>query len=149
VYIYGIAIKYEQRKPMREVVQVEITVESGLKGDVFGRGSLLHNNRQVTVLSLQQWQDACTEIGTELPWHVRRAGLCIDGVTFGSQDVGKQLSIGDNVILKITGETVPCPRMDEIFMGLMDSLKPDWRGGVNCRVIQGGIIKKDSSVSFL
>ena len=38
--------------------------------------------------------------------------------------------------------------MDEAEPGLMAALKPDWRGGVCCRVIQGGEITRDMPVTI-
>src|SRR3989344_744676 len=110
--IVGIAFKEAKRALMREVSSIEITVEDGLKGDFRGKGGITRS-RQVTVLSIQQWEQACRELGVSLPWHTRRANLCVDGLTFGPEDVGKILCIGTTVELEITGETEPCKRMDE------------------------------------
>ena len=148
MHIYGIAIKSAKRGPMKEVDLREISVSSGLEGDFRGRGGVFRK-RQVTIISLQQWHDACTAAGMDLPWYTRRAGLCIDGVTFGPSDVGRKITIGGNVVLEVTGETGPCKRMDEARQGLRAALTPDWRGGITCRVVKGGIVQKNSPVSFL
>jgi len=55
------------------------------------------------------------------------------------------LQIND-VSLKITGETTPCKRMDELFPGLKNALVPNWHGGVTCKVIKGGAIKECDKV---
>lgn len=51
--------------------------------------------------------------------------------------VGTKLRFGHDVILEITGITAPCKRMDEAHQGLKDALH-GLRGGLTCRVIQGG-----------
>ena len=35
------------------------------------------------------------------------------------------------MILKVTRETDPCPRMDEQFQGLTNALLSNWRGSEN------------------
>ena len=74
-----------------------------------------------------------------LPWHARRANVCIDGLKFGPGDVGKVLSFGA-VWLEVTGPTKPCHRMDEACPGLKDALGRDWRAGVTCRVMIPGVV---------
>ena len=49
------------------------------------------------------------------------------------------LAIGD-VRLEVTVEVEPCNRMEEASPGLQAAMRPDWRGGVGCRVIAGGDI---------
>ena len=146
--IVGIALKEAKRALMREVPSIEITVDKGLNGDFRGKGSITRS-RQVSVLSLQQWEYACKELGVLLPWHTRRANLCVDGLTFGPEDVGKIICIGTTVELEITGETEPCKRMDEAYSGLKDALSIEWRAGVTCRVRKGGTVYLNSSVQLI
>jgi len=146
--IVGIALKESKRALMREVPSNEITVENGLKGDFRGKGGITRK-RQVTALSVQQWEKVCRELGMSLPWHVRRANLCVDGLIFGPEDVGKIICIGTTIELEITGETKPCERMDEAYFGLKDALSIEWRGGVTCRVRKGGVVYLNSCVQII
>ena len=151
MHIYGIAIKHKPGASMKEVDSARVTLEAGLEGDCRGKGDP-NRTRQVTLLSLQQWQDACQEVHKELPWDMRRAGLCVDGITFGPEDVGRRLiigAVGSRVILEITSQTKPCMYMDRIRPGLAAALTPDWRGGVCCRVIKSGVIEVNSPVARL
>src|SRR3989344_1826323 len=91
-FIAGIAFKDSKRSPMKEVSLIDITVRYGLNGDFRGRGGITAN-RQVTVLSAQQWEEACRELGVSLSWHTRRANLYVDGLVFGPEDVGKIICI--------------------------------------------------------
>ena len=77
---------------------------------------------------------------TTLSWTVRRANLLVDGVIFDSTMTGKQIKIGQ-LILLVTGETDPCQKMDAQHQGLTQALTPDWRGGVCCKVIADGRVK--------
>jgi len=133
--LVAIAYKIVKRGPMKEVLCANVTQHSGVEKDVFGRPG----KRQVTVLSLQQWQTACKSINANLVWTIRRANLLVDGLSFSSADVGKQLHIGD-LSLEITGETDPCKKMEMAHPGLELALTPDWRGGVTCRVLNDAMI---------
>ena len=53
------------------------------------------------------------------------------------------------MILQVTRETDPCPRMDEQLQGLTNALLSDWRGGVCCNVIEGGDVNLGSEVKIL
>lgn len=128
-----IAIRHESRAPMEELTQADITVEDGVTGDY--RGKLL-KKRQVTVLSAEAWALACAEVGEALPWTIRRSNLLVEGISLQGT-VGQLLHVGD-AILKISGETTPCQRMEEAQSGLLSALEPDCRGGVLCTVIQSG-----------
>lgn len=145
----GIAIKREQFAPLELVEEVEVTIEQGLAGDCKGnrlKPSGEPTKRQVTALSKQSWAAACALVGKEIPWEMRRAGLLITGIMFDASDVGKLLYIGATVILVITRETDPCKRMNAVCPGLMEALTPEWRGGVCCRVLHGGKIRKNDVV---
>jgi len=133
--LVAIAYKTVKRGPMKEVLCANVTQHSGVEMDVFGRPG----KRQVTVLSLQQWQVACQSINADLVWTIRRANLLVDGLSFSPADVGKQLRIGD-LSLEITGETDPCKKMEMAHPGLELALTPDWRGGVTCRVLNDAMI---------
>ena len=73
-----------------------------------------------------------------LPWTTRRANLFVEGIALPRR-AGDVMAIGD-VRLEITVEVEPCERMEESAPGLQAAMRPDWRGGVGCRVLQGGEI---------
>ncbi|GAC22011.1 MOSC domain-containing protein [Paraglaciecola arctica] len=134
--LLDIAFRTKSRAPMETKVETMVSKVAGVEDDFRGKPG----KRQVTVLSLEQWQLACDELGTSLPWTVRRANLLLEGVSFDATMLGKQIKIGQ-LILLITRETDPCPRMDAQHQGLTEALTPDWRGGVCCRVIADGRVK--------
>lgn len=142
--IIGLAIREKPRAPMKQIHTVAVTCNEGLIGDSRGRPG----SRQVTLLSEQQWQDACKELNQPLPWTYRRANILVSGVIFGQQMVGKTVHIGD-LTLEVTGETDPCPRMDEQYQGLTQALEPDYRGGVTCKVVNDGQITLGQSVQVI
>ncbi len=137
----GIATKTEKRAAMVEAVAAQVSVAAGVGGDYRGR---LLPERQITVMAAEDWAAACAEAGAVLPWTVRRANLLVEGVVL-SRNTGARLRIG-GCLLEITGETDPCSRMDEQHDGLTAALRPDWRGGRTCRVIEGGAIRVGDAV---
>ena len=129
--LQGIAVRNARRALMQERQKVDVTVAQGIVDDYRGAGL-----RQVTFLSIQQWQETMQELGVDLPWYTRRANLLIDGIDL-SEAVGQQLQIGE-CLFTIYGETEPCQRMDELQNGLQHALKPDLRAGVWGKVVRGG-----------
>lgn len=141
--LLGIARKAESRAPMEQVAQAAVHMETGIEGDCRG----MVENRQVTVLSRESWEDVCSDLEVDLPWTARRANLFVEGVPLMGR-IGQHLRIG-YVLLEITEETRPCSRMDEAHDGLRQALMPEWRGGVTCRVIAGGPITIGDSVKVV
>jgi MOSC domain-containing protein YiiM len=133
--IIAIARHSKSREPIEELTSARITVESGVEGDCHGAPG----PSQVTVVSEEGWRAALVELGTDLPWTLRRANLLIRGIDLFNT-TGKRLRLGD-VVLEITGENDPCWLMDKQHRGLRKALTPRWRAGIACRVIAGGIIK--------
>src|SRR5262245_42095082 len=151
MFVDGIAIKRKHRGAMEVLGDnqvISISEDNGLEGDYRGRRGQT-GWRQVTIVSAHQWEKACRDLDISRPWFCRRANLCIMDYSFSPEDQGRTLAIGDRVLLQITGELDPCERMDEIVYGLKEALMPDWRGGVTCRVLRGGEIKRGDKVSFV
>ncbi len=140
MHLTGIALARERKGPMELIQKGEITVEEGLVGNRRGKPTVGNGKRrQITIVTVEQWVDACAEVGKAIQWQERRATLCVSGYRFGLQDVGKILFIRE-ALLHITGETKPCSRMDAVHPGLQEALSKDWRGGITCEVVTGGNI---------
>ena len=138
--LLGIAIKPVKRGPMQPQEAGQISTETGLQGDARGKPG----KRQITVLGLADWQAACAELGIERPWTDRRANLLLTEVP---KVPGSRIVLSE-VILEVTGECDPCERMTALHPGLFAALAKDWRGGVTCRVLQGGAIQVNMPVLF-
>ncbi|MGH8168596.1 MAG: MOSC domain-containing protein [Woeseiaceae bacterium] len=136
----GIARRDRKRAPMQTLERAEISMETGVALDFRGKPG----DRQVTVISAEAWRQACRELQKEIPWTTRRANLLVDDFEL-PKAIGAVLKIGP-VRLIITGEVDPCSRMDEQCPGLTNALKPDWRGGVSCAVLQGGSVTLGDTV---
>src|SRR3569832_1347198 len=117
----GIARHARPKAPMELLNHTRVTVEAGIAGDFRGAVKPRGKGRR------------------QIPWQERRVNLLVDGIDLPQQP-GALLRIGDEVVVKITGECDPCSRMETIAAGLRAALTPDWRGGALAQVISGGEI---------
>ena len=134
--VIGIAWRPKRRAPMQTVDSIDISLEAGVVGDHKGAK---FKRRAVTILAREDWETALADLdqGDEpLEWTARRANLLIEGVRL-PRAIGATLRIGP-VLLEVTYPTTPCARMDETRAGLRKALHPEWRGGVTCKVVEGG-----------
>jgi MOSC domain-containing protein YiiM len=140
--LLGIGRKANKRATVEELDEAEVHLDFGVDGDWRGKTG----RRQVTIMTRASWQAACDQVGKDLPWTVRRANLLVDDLDLRDSE-GGQIRVG-NVCLEVVEETKPCQRMDEQVPGLTDALRPDWRGGVCCRVITAGRISIGDAVEM-
>lgn len=147
--LIGIARRPQRRAPMQEVQSGMITAAAGLECDHKGPKFPL---RRITVLAREDWEAALAHLPDlaglpQLAWTLRRANLLVEGLRL-PRARGGRLQIGP-VVLEVTYPTQPCKRMDEAHPGLLKALHPDWRGGVTCRVLEGGIVRLGDEAAVL
>lgn len=133
--------KRAHRGPMDAREEATLVPEQGMVGSV-GRSK----RRQVTLLSVEAWAIATTELGHDVDPALRRANLLISGVELANTR-GRVLRVG-SCRLANGGELTPCERMDEATAGLQATLTPDWRGGVFVRVLEGGAVRDGDRVEW-
>ena len=122
------------RFPMKEENAVEAIENKGLKGCIHGRPD---SDRQILLM------DRETLDKFELPPGAIKENVTATGMDFQTLGIGQRLRIGES-LLEITGPCNPCPRMDEIRMGLQEELRGQ-RGWL-CRVVTSGMIRKGDAV---
>jgi MOSC domain-containing protein YiiM len=137
--IIAIALRTSRRGPMREVDSATALAGGGLAGDHGGRGE-----RGLTLLSAERWRETLEELGTDLPWHTRRANVLVSGLDLAAL-IGKRVRLGQIEII-VRAETDPCSEMERQFAGLQEALVPDCRGGVYGRIVVGGTIRVGDGV---
>jgi MOSC domain-containing protein YiiM len=122
------------RFPMKEAVEVKAIENKGFEGCIHGRPN---SKRQLLLM------DRETLDKFSLPPGAIKENVTVSGMDFQALGVGQRLRIGES-LLEITLRCDPCPRMDEIRMGLQEELRGQ-RGWL-CRVIEAGTIRKGDSV---
>lgn len=147
--LIGIARRDGRRRPMERIEQVRVAADGGLEGDHKG---IKFPKRGVTILAREDWEAAIAELAdlagpVPLPWTERRANLLVEGVQL-PKSIGSVLVVG-GVRLEVTAQTYPCRRMDEAHQGLLKALAPNWRGGVSCSVVEGGVIALGDEVRVI
>jgi MOSC domain-containing protein YiiM len=122
------------RFPMKEENAVEAIENKGLKGCIHGRPD---SDRQILLM------DRETLDKFELSPGAIKENVTVTGMDFQTLGIGQRLRIGES-LLEITAPCNPCPRMDEIRMGLQEELRGQ-RGWL-CRVVASGTIRKGDAV---
>lgn len=94
----------------------------------------------MTILSLEAWRDACSDLGRELDPSVRRANVLVSGLDLRAA-IGARLHL-DGAVVDVLGEARPCELMDDDGrVGLDAALRRDYRGGVFGMIRGGGVIE--------
>ena len=118
------------RFPMKELAEAEAVENKGFKGCIHGRPD---SKRQVLLM------DRETLDKFELAPGVVKENVTVVGLDFQKLGIGQRLKIGES-LLELTTPCDPCPRMDEIRIGLQEELRGQ-RGWL-CRVVEAGKIRK-------
>lgn len=138
--LLGIARHDRPRGTIQTISSVKVTEGEGVHGDLRGA---LHpgktGKRQISLIEAESWAAAMAGLNLDLPWHVRRANLLVQGVRL-PREPGTIIRIGESLRIRVSCECDPCNRMDEIAPGLKAALLADWRGGVCGKVISDGEI---------
>ena len=141
--VIGIAGCKKKGSEMVVFASAKVSFNHGIGDDYHGAKQ---DDRQVTIITLENWNTVCAELNRNLHWTMRRANLIIEGVDL-KDSTGNILKIGD-FFLEITGELSPCHIMDEQFNGLKDALQPEWRGGITAKVIREGFVSEGDKVAI-
>ncbi|MBI4851055.1 MAG: MOSC domain-containing protein [Acidobacteria bacterium] len=137
----AIWVKRMKRGPMDKASSATLVTGKGLLGNANQGGK-----RQVTIIEEEVWQNLMKDLQTNLDPNSRRANLMISGISL-VKTRNQILKIG-NCRLRILGETKPCERMDEAFLGLREAMKADWGGGAFAEVLDDGEIFVGDLVSW-
>lgn len=139
--IVSIWIKRAHRGKMDSVQAAELVAGHGLIGNANQGGK-----RQLTVIAEEAWREAQREVDAEVDPSARRANVLVRGIDLENSG-GKLLHLGSCKV-RLYGETRPCDLMETAQPGLLEALKPKWRGGAFGEIVQGGTIRVGDPAGF-
>jgi MOSC domain-containing protein YiiM len=136
--------------PMRTVEQLALVAGRGIEGDRYmignEEGFYSHKpeeGRQVTLFELETLVALKRDAGIKLGPEEHRRNVTVEGVPLNHL-VGRRFWLGET-LLEATRLSVPCRHIEEITgKAIFDPLIN--RSGLNCRILQGGVVKVGDTV---
>ena len=137
--VVSMRLNVGSRKPMKEVDSARVITGQGIEGDRHLKEDGSRSRRQILLMDRETLGDFSLDDG------IIRENITVVGMDFASLEAGDRVSIGEDVVLEITGECEPCARMDEIRSGLRNEL--DGRRGMLAYAENGGLISVGDVIS--
>ena len=125
-------------EPMRVVEKAYAFSDFGLEGNRHSRNG---SRRQILLVDEESLEVLRLSSG-ELRENITTSGLDVPGLV-----EGQKLSLGDDVIIEVTGYCEPCYLLDEIRDGLQEVV--DGIRGMLAIVIKGGEVKVGDLIHVL
>ncbi len=143
-HVQWIGVRAQRRGKVQVVQQVEAVIGKGLTGDRYRGQTGGAGKRQVTLLQHEHLAAIASMLGrTEVNPADLRRNITVSGINLIALK-GKQFRIG-TAVLEYTGLCHPCSRMEETFgRGGYNAVRG--HGGINAKVIKGGIIELGATV---
>lgn len=139
--VVALHVALATKMPMREVDAVTVSAGAGIVGDRY-EGS---RHRHVSIQSTGEIADAEQRWGQTIDLAKTRRNITVSGGRLPRR-AGHRLRIGE-VQLEVVRDAAPCRIMDfEVGEGARVALRR--RGGVICRVINGGDIGRGAPVDL-
>src|ERR1700748_3614450 len=131
--------------PMRAMGEITLVAGKGIEGDryMIGREEGFYSHkpeegRQCTLFELETLIALKRDAKIELGPHEHRRNVTVEGVPLNHL-VGKRFWLGDT-LLEATRLSTPCRHIEEITgKAIFDPLIN--RSGLNCRILQGGVVR--------
>ena len=128
-----------RREPLVSVPEAELKTDSHLLGD--HARPKAGGKRQITLIQHEHLAAVAGYLGLDAPLDPARLrrNLVVSGLNLLALK-NRQIRIGDEVLLDITGECHPCSRMEEeLGAGGYNAMRG--HGGLTAHIAQGGIIR--------
>jgi MOSC domain-containing protein YiiM len=146
-----IHIATQASAPMQELAAATLVAGVGIEGDRYAtaRGTYSnrpHADRQVTLIELETLAALKRDHELDLAPHETRRNLAVEGVPLNHL-VGRHFRVGQ-VVLFGGRLNVPCQYLDDLLGRKL--FKPlTNRSGLNCRIIEGGVIRPGDAIAPL
>jgi MOSC domain-containing protein YiiM len=139
--VVSLQICVGHREPMETPDNVSVVAAFGIEGDRHATDHAVRRARQVLLMD----EETLESFG--LAHGQIRENITTSGIDLASTPAGKTLSLGEDVVLKITGHCAPCGMMDEIRPGLRQEL--EGKRGMLATVVQGGTVRVGDAIRVL
>ncbi len=139
--VVGLRVKLGRRRPMKQVSPMVFVTDRGIEGDAHFSDKNHLKARQVLLMQ----EENLTALG--LDHGAVRENVTTAGIDLQTLEPHTRLSLGDQVVLRISEECVPCGLMDDIRSGLQKELLG--RRGMLASVETGGAVSVGDSVRLL
>jgi MOSC domain-containing protein YiiM len=142
-----IGVRPARRQPLTSLSEVEVLTDAHLAGD--HARPKPGGKRQVTLVQHEHLVSVAGFLGLPEPVEPGRLrrNLVVSGLNLLALK-NRQVRIGNEVILEVTGECHPCSRMEEeLGPGGYNAMRG--HGGLTARIVQGGIIRLGDTVQVV
>ena len=136
-----------RREPLVSVSEAELKTDSHLLGD--HARPKAGGKRQVTLIQHEHLAAVAGYLGLDAPLDPSRLrrNLVMSGLNLLALK-NRQIRIGDEILLDITGECHPCSRMEEeLGPGGYNAMRG--HGGLTAHIARGGIIRVGDAVRIV
>ena len=136
--------------PMRAMSEITLVAGRGIEGDryMLGREEGFYSHRpeegrQVTLFELETLVALKRDANIDLAPEEHRRNVTVEGVPV-THLVGRRFWLGET-LLEATRLSIPCRHIEEITgKAIFDPLIN--RSGLNCRILQGGVVRVGDAV---
>ena len=139
--IVGLRVKLGRRQPMRQFEPMVFVAGSGIEGDMHFSDKRHLKDYQVLLMQ----EENLDALG--LGHGVVSENVTTTGIDLQSLERDTRLGLGDEVVVRISKECVPCGLMDDIRSGLQKELLG--RRGMLAAVEEGGTVSLGDAVRVL
>jgi len=142
-----IGLRPARRAALLAVPEVEVLTDSRLAGD--HASPKPGGKRQLTLIQHEHLAAVAGFLGLDAPVAPERLrrNLVVSGLNLLALK-GRQIQIGEKIILDITGECHPCSRMEEeLGPGGYNAMRG--HGGLTAHIAQGGLLRVGDVVRVL
>jgi MOSC domain-containing protein YiiM len=140
--IISIAISSKKGTRKTQVKEANVLKNHGLEGDAHAGPW----HRQVSFLSGENIEKA-REQGLEVTFGDFAENIATLGVCWEELPVGARVRLGETVVIEISQIGKTCHKKCAIYYQAGDCIMP--KKGVFGKVIEGGVIKPDDTISFM
>ncbi len=139
--VVGLRVKLGRRQPMRQVDPMVFVAGNGIEGNMHFSDKPHLQGYQVLLMQEENLDALGLEHG------VVRENVTTTGIDLQSLERETRLGLGNEVVLRISKECVPCGLMDDIRSGLQRELMG--RRGMLAAVEEGGTVSVGDTVRVI